>query len=179
MSDPLSAGPAALVEHLRPMLDASDVMSFVVEHDGRPVGRTNYYGLVPGLCTEVGNTFHSRDVWGTHVNPTCKLLLFSHAFETLGLERVALRCDHRNIRSHRAIARLGAIFEGTLRRFRPAADVEYFSIVREEWPGVRDGLLARLAQHTRHGQDEPAERDEPAEQGGRPDRTGRPDGSCA
>ena len=56
----------------------------------------------------------------------------------------------RNARSHAAIARLGATFEGTLRRFRPAADgtiadVDYFSVVREEWPAVRTGLEARLA----------------------------------
>ena len=84
------------------------------------------------------------------MNPGCKLLLFGHAFEEWALERVALRCDHRNARSHAAIARLGATFEGTLRRFRPAADgtiadVDYFSVVREEWPAVRAGLEARLA----------------------------------
>ncbi len=134
---------------IRPLIEADNAMAFAVEQDGRLVGRTSFYDLVAGLRTEVGNTIYSREVWGTAVNPAAKLLLFGHAFDALGLERVALRCDHRNTRSHAAIARLGATFEGTLRRFRPAADgtiadVDYFSVLREEWPVVRDGLLSRL-----------------------------------
>ena len=75
----------------------------------------------PGWRVEGGNPIYARDVGGTRVNPAAKLLLFGHAFGRLDVGRVALRCDHRNLRSRQAIARLGGRFEGTLRRFRPAA----------------------------------------------------------
>lgn len=150
MSAPLPATDEEMAEHLRPLVDSPTVLGFSVVRDGELIGRTTFYDLVPGLRVEVGHTVYTRSAWGTHVNPTCKLLLFTHAFEELGVERVALRCDHRNTRSHRAIARLGAAFEGTLRRYRPAADgsladVDYFSVIREEWPAVRVGLEERLA----------------------------------
>lgn len=151
MSIPWPQDDAVMAAHFDTVIDVPGVMSFAVELRGELVGKTSFYDLVPGLRTEIGNTYYSRAVWGTVVNPTCKLLLMEHAFETLGLSRVALRCDHRNRRSHEAIARLGATFEGTLRRFRPAADgtivdVDYFSVVAEEWPAVRAGLLARLGE---------------------------------
>lgn len=150
MSAPLPADDHAMAGHLREMIDSPALLAFAVELDGRLVGRTSLYDVMPGLRVEVGNTIYARDVWGTRVNPTAKLLLLGYAFTELGVGRVALRCDHRNVRSHRAIARLGASFEGTLRRFRPAADatiadVDYFSVLLEEWPGVRSGLEARLA----------------------------------
>ena len=149
MSLPLPADDASMAAHLQDLLANPTLLAFAVELDGRLVGRTTLYDLVPGLRVEVGHTIYARQVWGTHVNPMAKLLLFGHAFDTLGVGRVAMRCDHRNIRSRRAIARLGARFEGTLRRYRPAADgtvadVDYFSVLREEWPPLRAGLEARL-----------------------------------
>lgn len=153
-SQPLPATDADMSALLGTLVDASDVLAFAVELNGRVVGRTTLYDAVPGLKVEIGNTIYARDVWGGGVNPAAKLLLMEHAFTPqeaggLGVQRVALRCDHRNTRSHRAIARLGAHFEGTLRRFRPAADgtvadVDYFSVLVEEWPSVRAGLLARV-----------------------------------
>lgn len=150
MSAPLPETDAAMADALASLIDGADTLAFAVEQGDRFVGRTTFYDLVPGLRTEIGNTIYAREVWGTSVNPTAKLLLFAHAFDVLGLGRVALRCDHRNTRSHAAISRLGARYEGTLRRFRPAADgtiadVDYFSVLREEWPAVREGLEARLA----------------------------------
>ncbi|WBL20257.1 GNAT family N-acetyltransferase [Citricoccus sp. NR2] len=149
MADPFPETPAALNELHAPMLASETVLAFTVEFEGNVVGRTVFYDLVPGLRVEVGSTFLDPRVWGTTVNPTMKYLMFAHAFDELGLQRVALRCDSRNTRSHRAIAKLGAHFEGTLRNFRGSADgsivdVDYFSIVAEEWPAVREGLLARL-----------------------------------
>ncbi|HEU4581308.1 MAG TPA: GNAT family protein, partial [Polyangiaceae bacterium] len=72
------------------------------------------------------------------------------AFERLGAGRVQLKTDVRNQRSQRAIARLGARYEGTLRRYQrrddgTVRDTVLFSILAEEWPQVRAGLLARLA----------------------------------
>ncbi|GAB2469362.1 GNAT family protein [Luteococcus sediminum] len=149
MGVPLPATDAAMAVHLRDLVDAPATLAFAVEHDGGLVGRTCFYDLVDGLKVEIGNTIYARHVWGSAVNPAAKLLLLEHAFEVFGVGRVALRCDHRNTRSHRAIERLGAHFEGTLRHFRPAADgtvadVDYFSILRDEWPRVRSGLEARL-----------------------------------
>ena len=121
-SAPLPVDGAAMSAHLAELIEREGAFAFAVEQGGELVGRTSLYDLVPGLRVEVGHTVYARRVWGTSVNPGCKLLLFGHAFEKWALERVALRCDHRNARSHAAIARLGATFEGTLRRFRPAAD---------------------------------------------------------
>jgi RimJ/RimL family protein N-acetyltransferase len=89
-------------------------------------------------------------VWGTRVNPECKLLLLAHAFEVLGVNRVALVTDARNERSQRAIAGLGAVREGVLRSHRitqggRVRDTVVFSVIAPEWPAVRDRLNARLA----------------------------------
>jgi RimJ/RimL family protein N-acetyltransferase len=98
---------------------------------------------------EVGSTAYPPAVWGGVVNPEVKLLLLGHAFEDLGAGRVQLKTDVRNTRSQQAIARLGATYEGTLRRYQRRADgtvrdTVLFSITTEEWPRVRDGLRARL-----------------------------------
>ncbi len=98
---------------------------------------------------ELGSTFYAREWWGGTTNPACKYLLLRHAFEDLGVARVALRADARNSRSLGAIRRLGAVPEGVLRSHRVAPDgsrqdTAYFSVLRDEWPTVRDGLLARL-----------------------------------
>ena len=149
MSAPLPASDEDMSAHLQSMTDRPGLLAFAVQRGGEFVGRTTLYDVVEGLKAEIGNTIYARSVWGSEVNPTCKLLLGDYAVEKLGVHRLALRCDHRNTRSRRAILRLGAQFEGTLRAFRPAADgtiadVDYFSILRSEWPTVRAGLLERL-----------------------------------
>ena len=98
---------------------------------------------------EVGSTSYTPPAWGTSVNPETKLLLLGHAFDVLGAGRVQLKTDVRNVRSQQAIARLGARYEGTLRRYQRRADgtvrdTVLFSILAEEWPAVRDALRARL-----------------------------------
>ncbi|WP_130865408.1 GNAT family N-acetyltransferase [Acidipropionibacterium timonense] len=148
-SCPLPASDEAMAAHLGSLIDSATVLAFAVDLDGRFVGRTTLYDIVDGLRCEIGSTIYDRRVWGGVVNPSAKLLLFTLAFDELGMNRVALRCDRRNTRSHAAIARLGATYEGTLRQFRPAADgtladVDYFSVLRAEWPRVRRGLEARL-----------------------------------
>lgn len=149
MSVPFPRSDAEMAAHLETLVGTAGVLAFAVEQDGELVGRTTFYEYVPGLRVEIGNTIYARRVWGTRLNPTVKLLLLEHAFEQMGVDRAALRCDSRNRRSHDAIRRLGATYEGTLRRFRPSAagpivDVDYFSVVAEEWPAVRAGLEARL-----------------------------------
>jgi RimJ/RimL family protein N-acetyltransferase len=114
------------------------------------VGTSSYMDVsVQDARLEIGATAYARGVWASKVNPDAKLLLLSQAFETLHVGRVQLKTDARNVRSQRAIARLGARYEGTLRRHQrrddgTIRDSVLFSIVVEEWPSVRDGLLARV-----------------------------------
>lgn len=125
---------------------------FVVRRkkDDRIVGSTRYLNIEPAHHRlEIGSTWYAADARGTHVNPECKLLLMTHAFDALGAYRVELKCDARNVTSRAAIAKLGAKEEGTLRRHMALGDgfvrdTVYFSVLDREWQGVRDGLVRRV-----------------------------------
>jgi RimJ/RimL family protein N-acetyltransferase len=120
---------------------------------GMAVGMSSYLEVsVPDARLEIGATAYTPAVWASAVNPETKLLLLKHAFEVLGAGRVQLKTDVRNVRSQQAIARLGAGYEGTLRRHQRRADgsvrdTVLFAITAEDWPAVRDGLRTRLAWH--------------------------------
>jgi RimJ/RimL family protein N-acetyltransferase len=97
----------------------------------------------------LGWTAYGPRWWGGPVNAECKLLLLGHAFDDCDLGRVKIQTDAVNARSQAAIARLGAVREGVLRRHKRRADGTFrdtvvFSVLRDEWPVVREGLLARL-----------------------------------
>lgn len=117
----------------------------------RAVGSTRYLDIRPhDRAIEIGYTWLAPAVQRTAINTECKLLLLRHAFETLSAGRVQLKTDARNLKSQAAIARLGAVREGVLRRnMRTRDDVfrdtVYFSILEEEWPAVRMQLEAILA----------------------------------
>jgi RimJ/RimL family protein N-acetyltransferase len=119
--------------------------------DQAVVGSTSY--LDPELLhrrVEIGSTWYTPDVWGTRVNPECKLLLLAHAFDVLGMNRVSLCTDARNAHSQAAIEKLGAVKEGVLRSHMVTQgdrirDSVLYSIVVEEWPEVKARLAARLA----------------------------------
>jgi RimJ/RimL family protein N-acetyltransferase len=142
-----------IVRSVEAALDAPDRWPFVVLDDatGEVRGQTSLYDVsFPQERCEIGHTYYGRRWWGGPTNPACKLLLLTHAFETWGMHRVALRADARNTRSMGAITRLGAVPEGVLRGHRIASDgtrgdTAYFSILRPEWPAVRAGLEERLA----------------------------------
>ncbi len=120
------------------------------------LGMTGFYDLefwadrdAPDAC-EVGHTWYVPSVRGTSVNPACKLLLFTHAFETWQVARIAMRTDARNRASRAAMLKLGMTFEGVRRRHMPGADgtfrdSAYFSAVPEEWPAIKRALESRLA----------------------------------
>ena len=118
---------------------------------GEAVGWTSFLDTnVSDARTEIGGTQYNPSVWATKVNPETKLLLLTYAFEVLRMGRVQLKTDVRNVRSQQAIARLGARYEGTLSRFQRRSDgtvrdTVLFAITAEDWPQVREGLLARLA----------------------------------
>jgi steroid delta-isomerase-like uncharacterized protein len=126
---------------------------FVVRRrgDDRLVGSTSF--LSPNVRhrrVEIGSTWYSPDVWSSAVNPESKLLLLTHAFEALGMNRVEFVTDVRNERSQAAIARLGAVREGVCRSHMitqggRVRDSVLFSITGAEWPGVKERLGERLA----------------------------------
>ena len=117
---------------------------------GAAIGTTSFLDVSVGDARlEIGATAYCPAVWGSEVNPETKLLLLGQAFEELGAGRVQLKTDVRNVRSQQAIARLGARYEGTFRRYQRRADGTirdsvFFSITAEEWPTVRDRLQSRL-----------------------------------
>ncbi|MBI3969178.1 MAG: GNAT family N-acetyltransferase [Chloroflexi bacterium] len=131
------------------------VLPFAVVDLGaeRAIGSTRYLDYrPPDRGIEIGWTWYARPAWGTMVNAESKYLLFRHAFETLGCLRVQLKTDERNLRSRAAIARLGAKEEGTLRKHMlvhgtTMRNSVYFSVLDDEWPAVKTGLLERLGQH--------------------------------
>ena len=117
---------------------------------GRAIGSTRLLDVRPAdRQVEIGSTFLHRDYWRTPANTESKYLFLRHCFETLGCVRVALKTDGRNVRSQEAIARLGAVREGVLRRHMRSKgyqrDTVYFSILDDEWPAVKARLEARLA----------------------------------
>ena len=123
---------------------------WVVRRASEVVGTTSYLEVsLPDARLEIGSTVYSPLVWATEVNPECKLLLMTWAFDH-GFGRVQLKTDIRNRRSQAAIAKLGAAYEGVLRRYQrrqdgTVRDTVMFSVTAEEWPGVRERLRARLA----------------------------------
>jgi RimJ/RimL family protein N-acetyltransferase len=117
---------------------------------GRAVGSTRYLDIQPeNLALEIGWTWLGVSAQRSSVNTECKFLLLRHAFEALGCIRVQLKSDARNERSRRAMERIGATFEGILRRHRimhdgHQRDSSYYSVLDNEWPGVKQRLDAML-----------------------------------
>ena len=120
---------------------------------GAVVGSSSFLETSAGDArTEIGFTVYTPDAWATAVNPETKLLLLTYAFEQLNFGRVQLKTDIRNVRSQQAIARLGAQYEGVLRRYQRRSDgtvrdTVMFSITAEDWPTVKERLSARVASY--------------------------------
>jgi len=117
---------------------------------GEVIGQTSYLDVSRSDARlEIGSTGYAPAVWASAVNPEVKLLLLGFAFERLRVGRVQLKTDIRNERSQRAIERLGARYEGVLRRHMrrhdgTVRDTVMFSIIAEEWPEVRERLNERV-----------------------------------
>jgi len=127
----------------------SIVFAQIWKATGRAIGSTRLLDVRPAdRQVEIGSTFLGRDHWRTQANTESKLLFLTYCFETLGCVRVALKTDGRNVRSQEAIARLGAVREGTLRKHMNVRgyqrDTVYFSILDTEWPAISVRLSARL-----------------------------------
>lgn len=125
----------------------------MLKETDQPIGSSSYLDIREehrGL--EIGASWLAPAWRGTVANPETKLLMLQHAFETLGMERVQLKADARNALSIAAMRKLGAVFEGTLRRHMVMPDgymrdTVMFSIVAPEWPSVKARLEGRRAGH--------------------------------
>jgi RimJ/RimL family protein N-acetyltransferase len=120
---------------------------------GAIAGTTRYHDIVADIDrVEIGYTWYGRRWQRTHVNTACKLLLFEHAFETLGCRVVGLRSDNFNFASQRAIEALGAKKDGVIRHHQArrdgtVRDSVFYSVVAAEWPDVKRHLVLRLGRH--------------------------------
>lgn len=134
---------------------AGQLLPWVVREltSGAIIGSTSYHDIVAEIDrVEIGYTWYAKRWQRSHVNTSCKLLLLSHAFDTLGCQVVGLRTDSFNFVSQRAIEALGAKKDGTLRHHRArrdgtVRDSVMYSILAPEWPEVKRHLEFRLAQH--------------------------------
>lgn len=129
---------------------ARQAFATIERRTGAAIGSTGYHHYRPddGVI-EVGSTWLNPRAWGTGTNAEAKLLMLEHAFEALGCVRVEFKTDARNVRSRTALAAIPAQFEGVLRKQINipgvgVRDSAFFSVIDDEWPGVRANLLARL-----------------------------------
>src|SRR4051812_15666961 len=121
---------------------------------GAIVGSTRYHDIVREIDrVEIGFTWYGARWQRTHINTACKLLLLSHAFDSLGCKVVGLRTDNFNFASQKAIEALGAKKDGVIRhhlarRDGSARDSVVYSILAHEWPDVKRHLALRLARRS-------------------------------
>lgn len=142
----------AVVEAALKARDTGLEYPFVIQEkpSGGIVGSTRFLDInVKDRGLEIGWTWIVPRVWGSHLNTECKYLLLKHCFEEQKAIRVFFKTDNLNLRSQKAIAKIGGIKEGVLRnhRIRPDGsfrDSVYFSILDTEWPSVSEKLLGLM-----------------------------------
>lgn len=133
------------------------IFAVILKRENRAIGSTSYFGIAPAhKRAEIGYTWYEQDQWGTEVNPECKLLLLTHAFDHWRANRIQLSTDIKNVHSQKAILKIGATFEGRLRNhaIRPdgtVRDTLVYSIVRSEWLSIKSRLEARVSGNDRLG----------------------------
>lgn len=150
--------PDRVAEYIAHALDgqrAGHMLPWVVRElaTDAVVGSTRYHDIVPAIDrVEIGYTWYATRWQRSHVNTASKLLLLTHAFETMGCRVVGFRTDAYNFVSQRAIEGLGARKDGVLRHHQArrdgtVRDTVMYSIVAGEWPDVKRHLVTRLASH--------------------------------
>jgi N-acetyltransferase len=140
------------IEDALKMRDDGNRFAFVVidEASGKVLGSSSYHDIVPAVKRiEIGYTWYAKSVQRSHVNTTCKLMLMTHAFETLGCNVVGWRTDNFNYASQKAIERLGAHKDGiirghVLRRDGTIRDTVMYSMRAGEWAEAKAQLLYQL-----------------------------------
>ena len=132
--------------------ERGDMLAWVVRDlkTNSIVGSTRYHDIIPAADrVEIGYTWYAQRCQRTHVNTTCKLLLFEYGFEKLHCKVIGLRTDNYNFRSQRAIEALGAKKDGVIRHHWPRRDgsirdTVMYSVLATEWPDVKRHLQFRL-----------------------------------
>jgi RimJ/RimL family protein N-acetyltransferase len=120
---------------------------------GQLVGSTRYHDIVAAADrVEIGYTWYAKRFQRSHVNTACKLLLFTHGFESVKCKVVGLRTDNFNFTSQRAIEALGAKKDGVVRHHWPrrdgsVRDTVIYSVLANEWPDLKRHLQTRLRKH--------------------------------
>ncbi|MBI2726091.1 MAG: GNAT family N-acetyltransferase [Polaromonas sp.] len=145
-------GPQETRSYIETALSTSNRLAFAVTdaETGEVLGSTSYHDVVANLKrVEIGYTWYAARCQRTHVNTTCKLLMLTHAFETLACNIVGWRTDNFNFASQKAIERLGARKDGVirghaLRRDGTIRDTVMYSLSAGEWPEVKAQLLYLL-----------------------------------
>ena len=144
--------PAQAAAYINTALAMKDRFAFAVTDaaSGAVLGSTSYHDILPAVKRiEIGYTWYAARCQRTHVNTTCKLLMLTHAFETLGCNVVGWRTDNFNHASQQAIERLGARKDGVirgnaLRRDGTIRDTVMYSMRAGEWPEAKAQLLYLL-----------------------------------
>ncbi|MDB5906013.1 MAG: family acetyltransferase [Massilia sp.] len=148
-------GPRQVDEYIASALATPNRRAFAVVDaaSGAVIGTSSYHDIAAEIDrVEIGHTWYAKSRQRSAVNTSCKLMLLSHAFNTLGCAVVGLRTDILNYASQAAIERLGARKDGVirhhgLRRDGSVRDTVIYSIVRDEWHGIETCLHERLRLH--------------------------------
>ena len=127
--------------------------AFVIKKTGDDsiIGMTRLYEISPKEKTVlIGYTWYIPAVWGKVYNKECKLLLLQYAFENMKFNRVELRVAHQNVRSQKAVEKIGAVKEGILRKhgYRNDGSIRHtvvYSIIDDEWPQTKEKLSGLIA----------------------------------
>ncbi len=143
---------ATFVERALATAERGDEIPFVIieKVTGTIVGSTRFMDIRrEHRSVEIGSTWLGRAWWRTAINSESKYLLLRHLFDDVGCLRVSLKTDARNLRSQRAIERLGAVREGVLRKHMIvqngySRDTVYYSIIDTEWPAIRSTMERNL-----------------------------------
>ncbi|GAB3585640.1 GNAT family N-acetyltransferase [Calidifontibacter terrae] len=151
-SAPTVEGVRTQIEQRLELQQRGEMLAFVAvrQADDAVLGMTSFYDIQPAVPRlSIGYTWNRESTHATGTNPESKLLLMTHAFETLGYTAVRYETSWSNQQSRAAIERLGARLDGVLRADRLESngalrDTVVYSVLAHEWPAVKSGLLHRL-----------------------------------
>ena len=146
---PVAPTEEALRAHLEGLLGEPGRVNWAILFGKEVAGRISVIAPEPEHAKLELGTMLFKPFWGSPANKEAKYLLLRHAFEVLRAERVQFKVDLRNERSQRALEALGAVRDGVLRKNRRLPDGAFrddvvYSVLKEEWPGVKARLEARL-----------------------------------
>lgn len=128
-------------------MESQERMAYIIYYQQKPVGSTSFYDICPEhKKLKIGYTWFTPSIWGTYANPLAKFLMLEYVFEQLQYNRVGFLIDADNLRSAKALEKIGATQEGILRNdmVLPNQRIRHslsLSIILEEWQLVKDKLM--------------------------------------